>query len=765
MKKGLIVWISLTLFFVVLGAVVFRCAIGSDRMFFASDGNIGNLARLHNMLPEQFSGAYTAGPLFGGVSQASFTLPFLEAWLLSPELRSDTSYAFRLIFSSLFLIAYLRLFKFGWSACLFGALSAFWVGSITLSAAGHLGKLGVMMYFSIALYSVEQAVRSKKGGKRIAWASGAGLATGLMLLEQQDVGLLAGLFLGPYTLFRLAQLHLKGLMVWLQVLMPVALLGAGLSLQTALSSYSANVTDVAAVSSNGDERWDFITQWSMVPAEWADLIAPGFMGWSSNSTEGPYWGKIGRSSRWEQNGKGFKNFRLDSLYLGVIPIFLFAVGIYLAARGRDGSTAPFLYWGIAGVVALLLAFGKYSILYKGFYHLPLVGNIRAPIKFLHNMQVAVGIVAAFGLHRILSVSSEMRRSLCKVLGIAALALIPLIGGAGAYARSLDFKEWGRFATVILANISSATSHAIVMSLVLATFFFLLMRESRRVWLVGLQSLLVGAVVLDSIYLTSHYFKSVDVAHYRRGNVVLNYLKQNQGDERIAFVSSGGPYNAWIGVDGPYHGLNLFNFWQMPRMPDEYKNMFAAAGRNQLRLWQLASCRFIAGPAGLVNEPTVKQLFRPAMFFRFTMQNGGLGAITIDRPANQNDQVLLESVGYIPRFALFHDWRKVPRAEQCAMLFSQDFNPLTTVLMEDGPDEPDSSGAPIRFTAVEAETDLREAVVRTNAKRPGILMFTQRYDRRWSVKLDGAAGELLRVNYLSMGLLIPAGTHEVVFSID
>jgi uncharacterized membrane protein YjfL (UPF0719 family) len=59
--------------------------------------------------------------------------------------------------------------------------------------------------------------------------------------------------------------------------------------------------------------------------------------------------------------------------------------------------AEILFWGAAAAVTLMLAWGKFFPLYALFYKLPVVNNIRNPAKFLQVFQLALGILAAYGL--------------------------------------------------------------------------------------------------------------------------------------------------------------------------------------------------------------------------------------------------------------------------------------------------------------------------------------------------------------------------------
>jgi hypothetical protein len=188
-----------------------------------------------------------------------------------------------------------------------------------------------------------------------------------------------------------------------------------------LVGYTANVKGVAAMApENPQELWEYCTQWSEPPDEVIEYIAPGYMGWRSGEPEGPYWGRSGRSAEWDRTRQGFMNFRLESQYIGVIP-FCFAVCALVAAvfgkktgcgsqasevgqvgpQGAGGGwrkrRADILFWGVVAILAMLLSFGKYFPLYALFYKLPFVSTIRNPVKFIHVFQLALGILAAYGL--------------------------------------------------------------------------------------------------------------------------------------------------------------------------------------------------------------------------------------------------------------------------------------------------------------------------------------------------------------------------------
>ena len=88
------------------------------------------------------------------------------------------------------------------------------------------------------------------------------------------MALLAGLFLAPYAIFRFIQIKSS----WVSSLSALFLIGI-ISLlfsgPVLLRSYDQNIRNAAAVQEDMDQKWNYITQWSLVPEEWPDLIAPG----------------------------------------------------------------------------------------------------------------------------------------------------------------------------------------------------------------------------------------------------------------------------------------------------------------------------------------------------------------------------------------------------------------------------------------------------------------------------------------------------------
>jgi len=162
---------------------------------------------------------------------------------------------------------------------------------------------------------------------------------------------------------------------------------------------------------------------------------------------------------------------------------------------------------------------------------------------------------------------------------------------------------------------------------------------------------------------------------------------------------------------------------------------------------------VAAPAAILQQfkqnPALGKQFKPVLNYQVPTEQG------------MRQDVLLEFQGAVPRFALYHNWQAVPREEQCRLLASNNHNSKTTLLVEPTAELPAPMGSGM-FETVATEVSKRSAMVEVSAEGPTILRFTQRWQSGWRVYLDGKPANLLKVDYLCMGVLVPTGTHTVEF---
>ena len=398
---------------VLFAIIIFRNMLSPNLVLFSTDNNIGIERFLESVIPAGFLGLWNVTELLGSGGGLPVAWSYVLLWLLPLRMYMNWIHALDLGVGAFFLVLFLRQRKLGWGAASFAGLCAFWVGSnLTLVYSGHNGKFAVMMLAAVALWLIERAVQTK----RWQWSVLIGGVVGLAFNEQPDFALFVCLFVGAYYLFALIREQGVNYQRFARLFLPcvaVIILVAG---PGAIGSYYSFVKGVVAVSEEDPQaKWEFCTQWSLPTDETIDLIAPGYMGLRSGEPEGPYWGRTGRSAGWERTRQGFMNFRLDSIYIGAIPIIFALFAIVAALLGRSASQSidlkkrryDVLFWGSVFLISLLLSYGKYFPLYWLFYQLPMVSNIRNPIKFIVVFQLAVGILAAYGLDSALKKKSEL----------------------------------------------------------------------------------------------------------------------------------------------------------------------------------------------------------------------------------------------------------------------------------------------------------------------------------------------------------------------
>ena len=417
------------------------------------------------------------------------------------------------------------------------------------------------------------------------------------------------------------------------------------------------------------------------------------MGWRTGEPEGPYWGRTGRSAGWETTHNGFMNFRLESVYIGILPL-IFAVYAIFTYVGSKNRRADLIFWGLATTVALLLAFGKYAPFYQLFYHLPGMSSIRNPNKFLHVFQIGLAMLAAFGAHQCALTpvpSKKLRAFAVTVVSVAGIFLMVAFGMA--LARSSQESHWlaagwGDFAPVIVRNMIESLVHAGIAGLIgggvllaLATRLAAAPLSVKRglLWTVGL------AVAVDALLLSQHYVQVVSYRGTVGDSVVTKYLQDNQGDSRVLTLDQSGFYNNWLSVLFPYYGISAFNFTQMPRMPENYRIFLDTVGRNPIRMWELGSIQHVLAPAKYWREMEQTAGFGDRLthvlgFDVFSSGGPHDGLTVVRRAPPTAGQLILSFTNGLPYYSLIGSWQVVTDKEACPKLASAGFKPTQETLV-------------------------------------------------------------------------------------
>jgi len=603
----------------------------------------------------------------------------------------------------------------------------------------------------------------------MAWSVVAGASAGAMFLEQSDVALFCALLLAPLGLFEAARaaggwnaakLAKKS---WAAALV-AALIAGGAS----MSVVGAGVTEVPGEESK-ESQWAYLTQWSQPPGESLDFIAPGWTGWRSGYEKGPYWGKMGRSEGYEQTGQGFMNFKLETVYVGAVPLLFALIGLGDAFRQRRerGEPAVVFLWGSLCVLALLLAFGKFFVLYKPLSLLPGFGSIRNPNKFIHFFQMAWGVLAAFGLDAALRMEGKAAKKWQWGAGIAAgvflLSGLALWADLSSGAERLAAAGWGALGRVVQWNKAFSVTYAGVALAVGAGLLWLL-RGRFRTWGAWLPALVV---VFDAaVILAPHYIQTMPPG-YVAENELVRYLKREVGHNRTAMATQDGFYNLWLTYLFPYHGILSVNVTQLPRPPADY-TAFWGAMKDPVRMWRLTAVSHVLAHRDVAAQLLANPAWASQMEMGWAyqpMDDGRGGVATRSVPPGPNaPEVVLQMKQRPPLVAAVQSWRIVEDAEALKTLADPSFQPFSSVLLAPGSEVcAPPSGDPGPAPKVEITKRLPgryEFTVESHG--PVVMRVAEKFDPNWKATVDGRAVPVIRCDFMFQGVALEeAGRHDVV----
>jgi hypothetical protein len=764
-------WIACFAFFTVIAFAMFGDMLWGERVLLTTDAAITGADKSFLDVFDLTRRAWSSATLLGSPgSQGNQVALLLNAFIPDAFVYNNTVYLIACLLSSIVLLAYLYAHCGFWPS-LVGALAAFWVGSnFTLLYAGHNHKPYALLFFLLTLLLADQYAKSKKSALAIL----IGASAGLMFCQQQDVAAFYAIFAAPYILVRFAAVHGKRWASWLLPLSTVAVVALLFAGQPLLSGYNLAVKDVSVVSNETPEaKWNYITQWSCPPGESIDFIAPGYTGWRSGDSEGPYWGIMGQSPEWKDTQQGFANFKLESTYIGVIPFILGCFAFVFVGRDKERRVATWIWGGIA-LLSLLLAFGKFFPLYKLFTTLPVVSNIRNPNKFIQIFQLAVGVLSAYGISALLQFANDasnkkfINRAMWITAGTGAIIALSALGMTlNLPQRVAEFVETGwpkPSAEVMAQNRASAMWHAALMALLL--LIPILAQRFAPQGKFGTRSRSAAAAFLaivlavDAIQLSRHYIKAMPKS-YVAENGLIRAIKEHADHQRIALPTKQGVYGIFSTYMFPFHKIETFNAASSPRLAGDYEAYFKALGSSPIALWRNSAVGLLVGPMQFAPQ-LAQQHYAPV--YRFDVSGNNKGGISIS--GNENGQhALYKSQTPGTRFLLVGKAVATTNLQEHASALLEPGAPFTqtsvSVAGEDASALPTQPGIAGTVEVVKYRPGRAELAV--VAERDCVLRFAERYDPRWSAVIDGEKVPLWRADMISQAMSVSAGKHTVVLN--
>ncbi len=531
------------------------------------------------------------------------------------------------------------------------------------------------------------------------------------------------------------------------------------------------------------ENWIFATNWSLPPEDALEFVAPCVRGIESSDyppgRNYPYWGRLGRTWKWEEHHQGFPNFRQHTVYLGAIQVFfaIFAIVAWFRTRKQGPKQDAWLrdvpFWLIAAIIAIILSFGRYTPIYRLFYAIPGMNLLRAPVKFHHITEICTAILFGIGLACAFQTGtdpdSESKKTgtdpdfgkgksgcvpaLCFALvpGIAlVVASMAIRGGSAALVenwKALGYPDG--VAQMFLPQMAGALLHGGLLWFAGVAVWLLARRGGMsRLLAVAMAWICVGG---DLMVVARNYINPMDVSRIYRDNALTNAMLKDKSIAwpRLAqFVT-----NPTDGNDQLTQSLIARGMEVAVRSSLERETTMALQRRPDVLLDVLAADYVLVPENGVKQFPLSK--FQPT-------ERINVGAML---GAGRDYQALLfKRKAALPFATLFTDWENVSAADQTASAMRPGWDVLRQPLI-DAP----APGEVVAEAEVQVEVEsvrffgnaAMDNVIRTHADAAGMLAVRQPFDMPVEALVDGVPTPVYRWNCVWTAVPVGAGDHTIV----
>jgi hypothetical protein len=804
---------------------------------FSNDGPLGRLMAQCHRLPARFTGCWEDLNLLGDRDWgAAPSISFGLEYLLGPFVFAKFYAVLALLVLGLGAWTFFRQSGLAPAACLLGGLAAA-LGSSFFSAAcwgvaSHPISMG-MIFFALAALADTSS--------RIRWLRVvlAGLAVGMAVTEGADIGALFSMGVGVFVVYQALVAEgarAKNVAAGLGRLALVAVCAVLLAAQ-ALSGLLA--TDIEGMAGTEQDittkakHWDWATQWSLPKAETLSLVVPGLFGYLGNTPNGgEYWGAVGRAPAWDryfaqgsqgEPPKGFLRYSGGGSYAGVLVAL---VAIWAAAQSLRRKDSVFglpqrkllWFWAAAGLVSLLLSYGRFAPFYRVLYALPYFSTIRNPVKFLHISAFVLVVLFAYGVDGLWRRHMQptgagavpgwpgLRRWWARAgrfdkrwalgcllaLGVSLLAWLVYATSRGALEHYLQRVQFNESKAQIIAGFSIGQVGWFVLFFVLGAGVMILILSGafvgvRAKWGAAMLGVLL---VADLGRANQPWISHWNFQEKYAANSVIDLLREKPYEHRVALMRFRVPEklsiinrlyeSQWLKHQFPYYSIQSLDSVQMSRMPaDIAAYQKALSNTNEtgylpvlLRSWQLTNTRYLVGPAALSTAlnrriDSLNPEFRVLERFDVVPLPGISRATNVSEltvvPSDTGAFALTEFTRALPRAKLYATWQVTTNdASVLVELASSSFDPEQSVFV--------AGGAPVAPPATNANPGKvefasyapKDIVLKCDAQAPSVLLLNDRFDSYWKVRVDGRPQALLRCNYIMRGVYLSPGAHTVEF---
>jgi hypothetical protein len=505
-------------------------------------------------------------------------------------------------------------------------------------------------------------------------------------------------------------------------------------------------------------------KWSLEPVRIAGMVLPRLFGDPTRLAPENWWGSFVF-----EGGYPF----LLSIYLGAIPCLLALTGACArwseAVRGRALAAASSFF--------ILLALGGHSALYRLlFTALPVVRRVRYPERFVIAATLALALLAALGLDRLLDSSRARGRATAWMGAICVIVFVAVTVVASApvltdrfLARAAGLPEamlTSESGAVVRGGVLRSLLWMFGETLVLALGIALATasRTRRIAPLCGW-----GIVTVSGLSMTlaaAPALSSVAPVWLRSPSPLAPLVEHGPGAPRLHHDPRPAGLSVWGTTDELAWGYRFdrFTYALASGRVDRVPTVLDAA-TDRMDLAPQASLGHALERLPLGDRLKILALCHAGFLLSFeSLEHPGLEPGPVLEGLSRPPARLYRVRGLLPRA------RFVPRAappsypgDLARSLADPAFDPRSTVLLEGDLGADPDPGSQLDGKAVILEERPESVRLLVEAPGSGYLVLSDAYAPGWRAHLDGAPVDILKANGMFRAVRVGPGRHEVIMT--
>lgn len=666
-----------------------------------------------------YSGA--GEPLFANIQSAVlyppnlllFVLPFVTGWSVLVMLQ--------LIFGGIFMFCYLKNRTLSDEASFLGSVSyifsGFFVAWLTWNTLVH-----VALWLPLALLAIDHIAADKKGRHTLYWC--------IVLIGAMTAAFFAG-HLQTYFYISLLIVGYAALRVFFvkkRTTTITLLIGSVINVLVLISVQLLATMQLVLQSARDTDQQFLVNKegWFIPWQHLIQFISPDFFG---NPATLNYFGT------W--------NYGEMVGYIGLIPLF-FAFYAVLTKKSKT-----ILFFVSVTILSLLFTLPTFLAKLPFTLQIPLLSTSQ-PTRLMVLIDFSLCALAAYGFDSFLKSKRPDKKSLLLLLGFFIIC-----GGLWAYV--LFFQKTA--APAVLVNLLVAkrnlfvpTGLLVALGVFIGSLFFV-KKETHKAIIIFLLLIIVCIDLLRfggkfNPFVNPDYIfpmtKTIAYLQEHSREYPWRFLGVDSGNQKRVLPPNVANYYKLYTLD-TYNPLLLRNFQNYAAV-SEFDiadgdsvsfNRIVALNKYESRLVSLAGTKYIASLSDIKNPSYILRL-------------------------KEGQTRVYENKAAYPRAYIVYDYVvEADPKKAAALLLDEKIDLRTTVILSSSPS----------FTATKEKISsqvtiqsYRENVVVLSVKteKEGLLLLTDTFYPTWKATIDGDTTTILQADIAFRGVVVPKGTHEVVF---